>query len=578
MVYSGPVPSVRELLLGFVGALVLPHLVACTEAPAQVLVYVTADDTMQAAASDLRIRVCAASDAPTCPDGYDERRALEDAPLPARIPIGPPSRLDQRFWVEASLLDGSGTIATLHAEGGFVAGERRSIRLHFSGDCAGEVCGPRQTCFEGGCTDACYTTEPDEGGEGPPSIPGPCGGLADAGPADQGVDAQVDGGPTCDCPCASDACVDGECVPSVGVARVALGEQHTCVAGATGIYCFGENTYGQLGLGAERVGVSTDVPEQVALDGVVIDLAAGARNSCAVLSDGTLHCWGDDGDARLGTLDRGDQSVPTQVGAELGVDTEFARVALDLRHGCAVTTTARAYCWGRADEGQLGSQEEPLPTNVVGPTRITGTAFDAITVGDDFSCGLTSSSGSPRCWGANGSGEVAQPATTDYVIAPESLPFRRYSQIDADHRRACALTADSGQVYCWGLNGGNRSGLTDTSMGTAVREPTRVAGDVVFARIAIGQEHNCGIDRDGALWCWGFNRDGQLALGDTMDRDEPTQVGTDTDWAMVGAGAFHTCATKTDGRLFCWGRGLSAQLGASCGRDDVATPCRVCFP
>lgn len=573
MVYSDLVPSVRQLLLG----LILPHVFACTEEPAQVLVYVTADETMQSAATDLRVRVCSASEAPGCAGGYDERRALEDAPLPARVPIGPPSRLDQRFWVEAMLLDESGAIATLHAEGGFVAGERRSIRLHFSADCAGELCGPRQTCFEGGCTDACYSTEPDDGADGPPSVPGACGGLVDAGAPDMPIDAFVDGG-TCDCPCATDACVGGECVPSVTVQRLALGEQHTCVSGTGGIYCFGENTYGQLGLGDERVGMSTDLPERVALEGTVVDLAAGSRNTCAVLSDGTLHCWGDDGDARLGTLDRGDVAVPTQVGAELGAGLEFARVALDLRHACAVTTTMAAYCWGRADEGQLGSQEEPLPTTVTGPTRITGIAFEAITVGDDFSCGLTSSAGSPRCWGANGAGEAGQPAATEYVLAPEALPFRRYSQIDADHRRACALTADSGQVYCWGLNGGNRSGLRDTSMGSEVREPSRVAGDVVFARIAIGQEHNCGVDRDGALWCWGFNRDGQLALGDTMDRDEPTRVGTDTDWATVDTGAFHTCATKTDGRLFCWGRGLSAQLSASCGRDDVAEPCRVCFP
>jgi len=575
------VPSVRELLPGLVGALLLPHLSACTEEPAQVLVYVSADDTMQAAATALRVRVCSASEAPSCTGGYDEQRALADAPLPARIPIGPPSRLDQRFWVEASLLDDDGAIATLRAEGGFVAQERRAIRLHFSADCRGQVCGPRQTCFEGACTDACYETEPDQGGGGRASVPGPCGGgPVDGGPADMGpVDSgPVDGGPTCECPCASDGCVDGVCVPSVSVERLGLGERHSCVAAPSGIFCFGENSYGQLGLGEERVGVSTDVPERVGLEGRVIDLDAGARTTCVVLADGTLHCWGDDADARLGPLERGDRAAPERVGAELGDDTEFARIALDHRHGCAVTTTSAAYCWGRADEGQLGSQEEPLPTLVVGPTRIMGTSFDAVTVGDDFSCGLTGSVGSPRCWGANGVGEVGQAAGMDYVIAPEALAFRRYVQVDADHRRACALAADTGRVYCWGLNAGNRSGLGDTSMGNEVREPTAVAGDVAFARIAVGQEHTCAIDRDGALWCWGFNGDGQLALGDTTRRTSPTQVGTDTDWVTVGAGAFHTCATKSDGRLYCWGRGLSAQLGASCGRDDVTTPCRVCFP
>lgn len=77
---------------------------------------------------------------------------------------------------------------------------------------------------------------------------------------------------------------------------------------------------------------------------------------------------------------------------------------------------------------------------------------------------------------------------------------------------------------------------------------TTLAGSTgpVWVDVAAGASHTCGIQVDGTLWCWGYNGDGQLGLGDTVDRELPTQVGSDSDWASAAPAGSYSCATRSD--------------------------------
>ena len=44
------------------------------------------------------------------------------------------------------------------------------------------------------------------------------------------------------------------------------------------------------------------------------------------------------------------------------------------------------------------------------------------------------------------------------------------------------------------------------------------------AVVACGYDYSLAVKKDGTLWAWGFNRFGQLGLGDTTDRLTPTPV------------------------------------------------------
>ncbi|WP_041298023.1 RCC1 domain-containing protein [Ilumatobacter coccineus] len=91
------------------------------------------------------------------------------------------------------------------------------------------------------------------------------------------------------------------------------------------------------------------------------------------------------------------------------------------------------------------------------------------------------------------------------------------------------------------------------------------------AVIAAGREHTCAIDETAAVRCWGANGDGQLGLGDSVNRgDDPGEMGGALEAVDFGpgrtataitAGAAHTCALLDNHTTKCWGNGFDGRLG-----------------
>lgn len=135
---------------------------------------------------------------------------------------------------------------------------------------------------------------------------------------------------------------------------------------------------------------------------------------------------------------------------------------------------------------------------------------------------------------------------------------------------ACALVAD-GAVYCWG---GNRFGqLGDPSERTgyaALRpEARRVAELSDVVRIAAGTWHTCALRGDGRVACWGHGAWGQLGDGAREDRSAPVLVAGIDDAVEIAAGEGHTCARRASRRVSCWGRGDYGQLGTGLTEGSV---------
>jgi len=67
------------------------------------------------------------------------------------------------------------------------------------------------------------------------------------------------------------------------------------------------------------------------------------------------------------------------------------------------------------------------------------------------------------------------------------------------------------------------------------------------------------IRSDGSMWGFGENNQGQIGIGDTVNRSSPVQVaGT---WSAVSGGQAPHVGLKTDGSLFAWGEGTHGRLG-----------------
>ncbi|MBI4833314.1 MAG: hypothetical protein HY811_00640 [Planctomycetes bacterium] len=91
--------------------------------------------------------------------------------------------------------------------------------------------------------------------------------------------------------------------------------------------------------------------------------------------------------------------------------------------------------------------------------------------------------------------------------------------------------------------------------------PTQIGALTTWSKVACGAQHTMAIKTDGTLWAWGFNSNGQLGDGTTIQRNSPVQVGALTTWKQVAGGNAFTLAVKTDGTLWAWGYNWNGQLG-----------------
>ena len=98
----------------------------------------------------------------------------------------------------------------------------------------------------------------------------------------------------------------------------------------------------------------------------------------------------------------------------------------------------------------------------------------------------------------------------------------------------------------------------------AVPSPVRVRANVSISaidptgRIAAGDKHTCAIALNDTIWCWGYNRYGQLGSASFTDDFSPNPIETtalpDSRVALcIVAGFDHTCVFATDGTVWWWG-------------------------
>ena len=144
---------------------------------------------------------------------------------------------------------------------------------------------------------------------------------------------------------------------------VTAGGGHTCARRTSGrLYCWGQDTEGQLGDGG--INASAGTPVQVA--GNVTTWTAvtvGLNHTCARRTSGRLYCWGDDVVGQLGDgAPNQFKTTPTEV---WGGATDWLAVDAGSVLTCARIASRRAYCWGTDTQGELGdgppmdAQSEP---------------------------------------------------------------------------------------------------------------------------------------------------------------------------------------------------------------------------
>jgi alpha-tubulin suppressor-like RCC1 family protein len=153
---------------------------------------------------------------------------------------------------------------------------------------------------------------------------------------------------------------------SSGVSGISAGLGHTCaVTTGGGVQCWGNNHYGQLGDGSHT---DSNLPVAVSsLSSGVVEVSAGANHTCARTTGGGVLCWGDNEWGELGNGATTESSAPVAVS---GLASGVTVIAAGSQITCAVITNGSLECWGRNDWRALGiGWLVPLrsfPTSVVG--------------------------------------------------------------------------------------------------------------------------------------------------------------------------------------------------------------------
>jgi alpha-tubulin suppressor-like RCC1 family protein/uncharacterized protein YjdB len=341
--------------------------------------------------------------------------------------------------------------------------------------------------------------------------------------------------------------IDGETL--VGIES---GERHTCAVTANGgVTCWGWNPYGQLG---DNSYSNREYP--VAVTGIssgAVKVATGMWHSCAVLSDGTVKCWGRNEWGQLGNNTRTTSPVPVTVqGISNAVDIAASGYA-----SCAVLSTGGVTCWGFGGHGELGrgtTADSNVPVTL--PTLTSGVVnIDA----SQYHYCVTMADGGAKCWGHNAWGNLGDGTTTQRNAPVNVLGLTSGAvRIATSTYSSCAIVG-GGSVMCWGYgaNGQNGNG-TGNQTYTAVP----VTGTTNAVDIDGGHQHFCARLNSGPAQCWGWNGYGQLGTGNTSNATVPTTVTNLSDGVRsISAGYYSSCAITAQGGVWCWGYNAEYQLG-----------------
>jgi alpha-tubulin suppressor-like RCC1 family protein len=349
------------------------------------------------------------------------------------------------------------------------------------------------------------------------------------------------------------------------VRYVAAGDEFTCALGTNGTAaCWGLGEKGQRGDGSFAQVALSPVPVQGLTTATA--LTGGYNHACALLSDGTMRCWGSNAQGQLGDPSTIESAVPNPVPGVSGV----LAIATGAFHTCALLLDRTARCWGDNSSGQLGNgtfTSSSTPVTVAGLSNAV-----AIAGGGSQTCAVLAD-GSVRCWGNNYEGQLGDGTGTPSAMPVQVAGIGSAVEIAGGWAHTCARLADS-TIRCWGqgVNGELGNGATENAL-----TPVTVSGISTAVGLTGGWwHHSCGLLADGSVRCWGTNAWGQFGNGTTTDSAVPVAMsGVGVTWTSSNPGI----ATITSaGRATAIGPGVTTITATDAGGAVATTTLTVTRP
>jgi alpha-tubulin suppressor-like RCC1 family protein len=220
-------------------------------------------------------------------------------------------------------------------------------------------------------------------------------------------------------------------VPGIDHAvAVAGGNSHACALLQSGsIQCWGSNNHGQLGNGSLTSSLAPVTVLGISNATEVVGL--GSDFTCALLTGGSVECWGDqwfDSNVNPSVID---SSTPNAI---LLDGPAPVRIAAGYHNACAVSPDGGVQCWTGV------SPDRPVTVPGVKSAK-------AVAVGLSHACALLSD-GTIQCWGQNQYGLFGNPSGAPAAVSGISDAVA----VSAGYGYSCALLK-AGSAWCWGPAG-----------------------------------------------------------------------------------------------------------------------------
>jgi alpha-tubulin suppressor-like RCC1 family protein len=369
------------------------------------------------------------------------------------------------------------------------------------------------------------------------------------------VDADAQSCGACGVVCAL-KCVAGECNDPV---QVTTGFQSACALLKDGtVHCWGGNGWGELG---EDNAAPAFEPRSVKLSGPAagasagggtVEVGAGSYQSafaCALMKDGTVECWGDNGQKQLGLGPNGFNDPFPQPVVSL---VNAVKVAVGGAHACAIKSGGDLFCWGLNFNGQVGSGNDS--TIEPAPVMVLKEVAD-VALGLTHSCAIRTS-GALYCWGNTYANMIGTAGGNNRAPNPVQMPPATVDEVSLGSQHTCARSGS--EVSCWGADYQGQTGLSNF---TTVPAPTIVTVPDVRS-IDLGDVFTSAISGDGGdVWIWGY---GWAGNGGQSNASPALNGLTGVDRISLGGGYGEdgfACALMKTRAILCWGADALGQLG-----------------
>ena len=336
--------------------------------------------------------------------------------------------------------------------------------------------------------------------------------------------------------------------------KISSGNQYTLAIDKNGrAWGWGSNNLGQIG---DNSSSSKRTP--VSVRGAIktfCQISGGAQHTLAIDKNGRAWAWGFNFAGQLGDNSSTQRNTPVSV---LGAIKTFCKISGAGASSFAIDKNGRAWAWGDNGSGQLGDNSitsRRTPVSVAGAVKtfceITGGGSHTVAVDKD---------GRVWAWGDTSSNQLGNNTSLSKCTPVSVLgAAKTFCKIESNGSHTIVIDRN-GRIWSWGGNGIFQLG---DNTNIAKKTPVSVAGAVkTFCEISTGASHTLAIDKNGRAWAWGSNGYGAVGDNNFSTRATPVSVlGTTKTFCKIAGGTDHSVAIDKNGRLWSWGRNIEGQLG-----------------